>query len=714
MARYVKTGTVTGIPALNAELEKIENSFKEMFSRVGELPNQVESDMDMNGNSILNVKVDPANPNSLVSRSDVYLNYEVDAKDQEILRQAKEFASGLGTIESREMSTTLTLVNGTPPENVNPGDIVKVEGYTNPLDGGACYWVASATTGLTPSQTPKSREDWFLVDSEGRLWEFFPINPRMASPKVFGTANDGVTSDDVPTQILIDYFASIGGGIVHLDAPSWALEGVEILNDNIAIIGLGRYGTDIKYIGNPAVTNTVAAISIGQSKTGSGALIPVRGCLLSGFTIDGNRAGGSVGGGIRVTVFEGLEIRDVEVKDCFENYGFGIVGTGSTPRKGIVLYNCAAYRCGADGLDIKAGLVKALIVNFESAGHYDETGGDSVGLDLRGQYITVVCPEIYDCIEFGVRVRINAGEEDGDGNWDTTESPRVLIVNPVLYNNRDNIALNSTAKGVVTCINPVSRNATRYGITVDGTGEVNIIGGSASENLTGILAGASSNLTMTSVSIKDNTQDGISGGSCEKLKLIGCNIEGNARYGLSQSGTSATASWRIIGSDIRGNLTNYVNLSAFSDGDVSFTDSTITLATSRGIQVTEAPMLLRFTGGSVTGNATNIHSVNNNSFFSGVRGATTRARGQTSFAVDSIGKKTISITHGLGFTPSVSDVSMSLARSTVVDDYVIDWVRVAGASSTVFTVEVNVSTASASAGAEAFVIWKADVKTYTG
>ena len=79
MARYVKTGTVTGIPALNAELEKIENSFKEMFSRVGELPNQVESDMDMNGNSILNVKVDPANPNSLVSRSDVYLNYEVDA-----------------------------------------------------------------------------------------------------------------------------------------------------------------------------------------------------------------------------------------------------------------------------------------------------------------------------------------------------------------------------------------------------------------------------------------------------------------------------------------------------------------------------------------------------------------------------------------------------------------------------------------------------------
>lgn len=590
------------------------------------------------------------------------------------------------------------------------GKSIKVNGESTVGDGGDGIWTSQATAGLTPNQTPVDRASWEMVDGAGRLWSFSPTNSRVVSPKSFGSINDGSTSDDVPTQIAIDYLANIGGGIVFLNDNQWALEGVEILNDNIAIVGLGRYATNVKYIGDPATTNTVAAFSLGQSKTGSGSLIPVSGCIIKGMTIDGNRAGGAVGGGIRVTVFDGLLIEDVEIKDCYGNYGFGIVGTGASPRNDIVVRDCAAFRCGADGLDIKASLTNCIIDNFESAGHADETGGDSVGLDIRGQYVTVRNARIYDCIEYGLRVRINSGEEDGDGDWETTENARVNVEDCVFYNNRDNVSLSSPADSVVNCINLSSRLATRYGVVTGGSGVVNIIGGSTTENLTGILPSEIGKLSMTNFSISRNTQDGLVGGSTASIKMIGGEISGNGRFGISQAGTPTGTRWLFDGVNIDGNLTNYASTSGSAEGLIEFMGCENINAVSRGVQVAEAPMLLKFNGGQITGNAVNIHSINANSNFCSVNGIVNKAKGTETFSVGSTGKKAISITHGLSFTPSLQDLSISIGRSTNVDDYGIDWFRVVGANSTIFTVEVFVGSASANASAEAFLLWKSEVR----
>lgn len=59
--RYVPTGTVTSVPAINAELEKISDSMEDLLSRTGESPNQMEADLDMNSNQIFNLGPATAN-----------------------------------------------------------------------------------------------------------------------------------------------------------------------------------------------------------------------------------------------------------------------------------------------------------------------------------------------------------------------------------------------------------------------------------------------------------------------------------------------------------------------------------------------------------------------------------------------------------------------------------------------------------------------------
>ena len=53
MARYSRV-TASSIAGVNAELTKIETAISEMLDRDGTTPNQMEADVDLNGNDILN------------------------------------------------------------------------------------------------------------------------------------------------------------------------------------------------------------------------------------------------------------------------------------------------------------------------------------------------------------------------------------------------------------------------------------------------------------------------------------------------------------------------------------------------------------------------------------------------------------------------------------------------------------------------------------
>ena len=70
MARYITTGTKSSFGAINTELEKIATAQEDFVSRVGETPNQMEADFDMNGNKLLNVPP-PVDPTDVVRLKDI-------------------------------------------------------------------------------------------------------------------------------------------------------------------------------------------------------------------------------------------------------------------------------------------------------------------------------------------------------------------------------------------------------------------------------------------------------------------------------------------------------------------------------------------------------------------------------------------------------------------------------------------------------------------
>lgn len=55
MTRYIKSGTVTTVPQINAELEKIAQAQEEFISRQGKSPNEMKEILDMNDNRLINV-----------------------------------------------------------------------------------------------------------------------------------------------------------------------------------------------------------------------------------------------------------------------------------------------------------------------------------------------------------------------------------------------------------------------------------------------------------------------------------------------------------------------------------------------------------------------------------------------------------------------------------------------------------------------------------
>lgn len=74
------------------------------------------------------------------------------------------------TLVGAEKQTTQELINST--RTYQTGDTITTTGFTTAGDGGGAQWLATATTGQTPSQTPAQLGNAELVDASGRVWEF--------------------------------------------------------------------------------------------------------------------------------------------------------------------------------------------------------------------------------------------------------------------------------------------------------------------------------------------------------------------------------------------------------------------------------------------------------------------------------------------------------------------------------------------------------------
>ena len=102
MTRYIKSGSVTRVPEINSELEKIATSQQDFLTRSGETPNNMLSNLDMNSYRIINV-ADPVFDNDLVklktlgnylTSEDTYSRVEIDSKDEQTFENAKAYVDG--------------------------------------------------------------------------------------------------------------------------------------------------------------------------------------------------------------------------------------------------------------------------------------------------------------------------------------------------------------------------------------------------------------------------------------------------------------------------------------------------------------------------------------------------------------------------------------------------------------------------------------------
>jgi hypothetical protein len=73
------------------------------------------------------------------------------------------------------------------------------------------------------------------------------------------------------------------------------------------------------------------------------------------------------------------------------------------------------------------------------------------------------------------------------------------------------------------------------------------------------------------------------------------------------------------------------------------------------------------------------------------------------FAIDAVAVVTVTTAHGLSVTPAIQDVQVTLSESANgnVDDFALGYIKVESVDATNVVVKVNVTTASATAGAKA-------------
>lgn len=67
MTRYVAQ-TVSTVPEINAELEKIQESIAELLSRTGDTPNQMDADLDMNSRRGINGTLPLSNSDLVIKK----------------------------------------------------------------------------------------------------------------------------------------------------------------------------------------------------------------------------------------------------------------------------------------------------------------------------------------------------------------------------------------------------------------------------------------------------------------------------------------------------------------------------------------------------------------------------------------------------------------------------------------------------------------------
>ncbi len=220
MARYTTTGTKTTIGTLNTELEKIATSQEDFVSRVGEAPNQMEADLDMNDNRVLNLP-QPTNPTDVVRLQDleeaaVAVTFHNSLLGRDVVdSHPMEAITGLTEIiEEIQMSANSADITSQPSYpyswNFPVGPVQQKEmerkASSNSIgSGGSTWWVRPCTVGREEDGVDTVYVGSTFGSPENKQFDATGIDPVLASNKNKGEAIIAVTKVSIDDAGVATY-----------------------------------------------------------------------------------------------------------------------------------------------------------------------------------------------------------------------------------------------------------------------------------------------------------------------------------------------------------------------------------------------------------------------------------------------------------------------------------------------------------------------------
>ena len=503
---------------------------------------------------------------------------------------------------------------------------------------------STSETNAATSETNAATSETNAATSAATIQQFNVKDP------LYGAVGDGVADDRVAINAA-DADAATDGGIVFYPP------GTYLVGKNEEVTGTDG-GACIKISSSVLhVGSGVAATTVKIKGSADASAFVLRNTVDSGvlnMEVDGNRANQTKGECIRVTgTATRMILRDLYTHDSHA-YGIGIqVDTAKDCDVGhIVVENS-----GRDGIDMK--------------NESDDSSGNRLH-DITIRTINLLV---------GAPVR-QAGINPRAG-W--------ILNNIYVFGLADDEVGIRFNAGEVATSGGVSRRSSLTNFYIEGAGSttVGIQADARETNISnGIIIGTSVGL-MVRQREQNFSNIFIDSPSADGIQLIDGSFSTPPERNTFTNIVVRNATDACVSLDAVADLNHFVNL--------------VGRVCDRGIVIASGAASNTFIGGGMTSITTTVvaDSGTDNIFrnVGGIENEITKL--SSTFLIDSAATVTVVFAHNLPFTPNKADVQVSISEASVVDDWVIDHLKVVSTDATNITFDVVIGTGSATGSATA-------------